>query len=221
MADPIGLLVDLVVAVEPHLTAQQIRTAATAVAGGRAKSRRLAADLAARPGVLLDGRSPAARPVGELLIALRRAGATTVSLPCCAGCGRPVPAFQRRGRDWYCSACGQPVEACVQCGLAPQVSSRDRAGRPRRRQCPDRDRRDPITVIHDLIVKLDPDVKRQPSPPRCGGWRLVPHTNKKGGLCSCRGYDEAVRVGGCRVACVVRCRPQPVVAGAEPGGAAT
>ena len=160
VADPIGLVVDLVVAVEPDLTAQQIRTAATAVAGGRAKSRRLAADLAARPGVLLDGRSPAARPVGDLLIALRRAGATTVSLPCCAGCGRPVRAFQRRGRDWYCSACGQPVEACVQCGHTRQVSSRDRAGQPRCRQCPDRDGRDPITVIHDLVVKLDPDAEK-------------------------------------------------------------
>jgi hypothetical protein len=51
VTDPIGLVVDLVSAVEDQLTPERIGTVATAVAGGRAKSRRLAAALLQRPGV--------------------------------------------------------------------------------------------------------------------------------------------------------------------------
>ncbi|MFJ1827902.1 hypothetical protein [Streptomyces sp. NPDC088178] len=51
----------------------------TAVAGGRAKSRRLAEALVMRPGVLTDGRSPAPRAVGDLLIELRKAGASAIA----------------------------------------------------------------------------------------------------------------------------------------------
>ena len=78
VSDPIGLVTELVAAVEPRLTPEQIRAVAAAVAGGRAKSRRLASALADRPAVLADGRSPAPRAVGDLLIALREAGARSV-----------------------------------------------------------------------------------------------------------------------------------------------
>ena len=104
IADPIGLITDLVAAAEPHLALDRISSVAAAVAGGRAKSRRLATALAARPGVLLDGRSPAPRVVGELLRALRAAGATVISPPCCAGCGKHLRTFTRRGADWYCGS---------------------------------------------------------------------------------------------------------------------
>jgi hypothetical protein len=52
IADPIGLITDLVAAAEPHLALDRISSVVVALAGGRAKSRRLAAALAARPGVL-------------------------------------------------------------------------------------------------------------------------------------------------------------------------
>lgn len=159
VSDPIGLVVDLVVAVERGLTLEQICTVVTAVAGGRAKSRRLAAALADRPGVLADGRSPAPRTIGELLVALRDAGATTVSPPCCAECGKQLRGFHRRGQDWYCAVCGPRPEPCVGCGNTRPVACRDRAGGPRCRQCPDTDDRDPIAVIHKLITELDPLVE--------------------------------------------------------------
>jgi hypothetical protein len=161
VTDPIGLVVDLVSAVEDQLTPEQIGTVATAVAGGRAKSRRLAAALLERPGVLVDGRSPAPRAVGDLLLALREAGATAVAPPCCAGCGKHLRTFLRRGQDWYCSVCQQHTEACVACGNTRQVHSRDRAGQPRCATCPDVDGRDPITVIHNLVAALDPDADRE------------------------------------------------------------
>jgi hypothetical protein len=160
ISDPVGLITDLVAAGEHQLTVEQIRAVVTAVAGGRAKSRRLAAALAGRPGVLADGRSPAPRAVGDLLVALRTAGAQTVSLPCCARCGKQLRTFQRTGQDWYCSVCGQRAEPCAACGKSRPVFSRDRAGQPRCATCPQEDGRDPVTVICGIIAELDPGVSR-------------------------------------------------------------
>ena len=161
LSDPIGLVVELVGAAEPALAPECIRGVVTAVAGGRAKARRLAAALAHRPGVLLDGRSPAPRAVGELLLALRRAGATAICPPCCAECGKQLRTLQRRGRHWYCTVCDRRTEPCAGCGDTRPISSRDRAGRPRCAKCPDLDSRDPVTVIHEMLAELDPDVDVQ------------------------------------------------------------
>jgi hypothetical protein len=159
-SDPIGLITDLVAAIEHQLTREQIQAVAADVAGGRAKSRRLASALAERPAVLADGRSPAPRAIGDLLVALRQAGAQTVSPPCCAGCGKQLRTFQRSGQDWYCSVCGQSAGRCAACGKTRRIYSRDRASQPRCATCPDTDSRDPVTVIHDIIAELDPGVSR-------------------------------------------------------------
>lgn len=160
VSDPIGLIVGLIEAVDHALAPERIREVVTAVAGGRAKSRRLAAALAERPEVLTDGRSPAPRVVAELLLALRAAGATTVCPPCCAECGKHLRSVQRRGQRWYCSVCNRRTEPCAGCGNTRAISSRDRCGRPRCVNCPDLDGRDPITVIHQVIAELDPHADR-------------------------------------------------------------
>jgi hypothetical protein len=157
VSDPVGMVADVVAAAEPELTLEQIRAVVTAVAGGRAKSRRLAAAIAERPQVLADGRSPAPRVAGELLIALRAAGAAGVSLPCCAGCGKQMRTLQRRGQDWFCPVCGKSgAEPCAACGKTRPVHGRDRAGQPRCAKCPVADDRDPVAVIHAMISALDP-----------------------------------------------------------------
>lgn len=161
VSDPVGLVVELVAAVEPTLAGGQVRGVVTAVAGGRAKARRLASALASRPGVLIDGRSPAPRVVGELLLALRGAGATTICPPCCEECGKQLGSLQRRGQDWYCTVCDRRTDACAGCGDTRPVSSRDRSGSPRCLKCPDLDGRDPVTVIQQVIAELDPDVDAQ------------------------------------------------------------
>jgi hypothetical protein len=86
VSDPIGLIAELIAAVDHALVPERIREVVTSVARGRAKARRLAAALAQRPGVLVDGRSPAPRAVAELLLALRSAGAEAISPPRCAEC---------------------------------------------------------------------------------------------------------------------------------------
>ena len=96
--DPIGVVVRMVAAAESTLDAGVVQEVVTRVAGGRAKRRRLASGLLARPGVLGDGRSPAPRVIGDLLLALREAGAQTIAAPCCADCGtRLHPATPRPG----------------------------------------------------------------------------------------------------------------------------
>jgi hypothetical protein len=161
LADPVGLIVDLITAVEPRLETDRIHAVVSSVVGGRAKSRRLATHLAEHPGVLTDGRSPAPRAVGDLLIALREAGASKVSPPCCAECGRQLRTLQRRGQDWYCSVCGPRPEPCAACGHVRRVASRDRSGGPRCGKCPDTDGRDPIAVIHAVIAELDPHARHE------------------------------------------------------------
>jgi hypothetical protein len=156
IADPVGVMVDLVAAVEQHLQRDRIRAVVLAVAGGRAKARRVATALAARPAVLSDGLSPAPRGIADLLIELRKAGAGSVSPPRCAACGKPLRTVQRRGQDWYCAVCGSRPQPCAGCGNTRRVATRDRAGQPRCAQCPDADRRDPVTMITTQVRMLEP-----------------------------------------------------------------
>ncbi|MDX3777010.1 site-specific integrase [Streptomyces europaeiscabiei] len=160
VSDPIGLITDLVADVEKELGAESIQAVVTAVAGGRAKSRRLAEALAMRPAVLTDGRSPAPRAIGDLLIGLSRAGASAISPPVCAECGKKLRTFQRQGQDWYCSVCGQETTECTACGNVRRIGFRDRKGLPRCKMCPDTDDRDPVTVVHEVITSIAPDADR-------------------------------------------------------------
>src|SRR6266581_1968748 len=161
MSDPAGLITELVTVKEHQLGRDQVHAVVAAVAGGRAKSRRLALALAGRPAMLADGRSPAPRAVANLLVALHDAGARDIPLPACAQCGRQVRGFQRRGQDWYCTPCMRRDEPCAACGKDRPVASRDRAGRPRCAKCRDDGGRDPVTVIHGIVTALDPGAGRE------------------------------------------------------------
>jgi hypothetical protein len=156
MVDPIGTVVAVVTAVDPTLGRDEVRRVVEQVSGGRAKRRRLATALTGDASVLSSGRSPAPRVVGDLLLALRAAGATRISPPWCTSCGRELSAMQLRGQDWYCSPCYTRPQPCASCGQHRQVTFRDRHGRPRCSQCPDHDDRDPRQVLIGIITTLDP-----------------------------------------------------------------
>lgn len=87
-ADLIGLVVRLVTGIEPTPTAEAVRQEVAKVAGGRAKSRRLAQNLLTDPRLLISGRPPVPWSVGQLLLGLRAAGATAIAAPRCGECGR-------------------------------------------------------------------------------------------------------------------------------------
>ena len=158
LADPVGVLVDLVTRRRPGLAPGVITDVVLGVAGGRVKQRRLAQTLSDRTDLLIDGRSPAPRVVGDLLIALGNAGAVNISLPVCAGCGRQLRTLQRRGQDWYCSACGPRREPCAGCGKTRPICYRDRHGGPRCAHCPPADGQDPTQLLVDIVAAVDPTI---------------------------------------------------------------
>jgi hypothetical protein len=161
LADPIGVLVDLVVKHDPTLDRAMVADVVENLAGGRAKRRRLAQALLDKPMVLVDGRSPAPRAVADLLIALREAGVTGVSPPVCTECGKQLRTFQRRGEDWYCGVCGPVREPCASCGQLRRVRCRDRQGRPRCAQCPPDDGHDPVDLITGIVTGIDPTLSAE------------------------------------------------------------
>jgi hypothetical protein len=154
--DPAGTIVALVAAIDPAIEAGTLQRVVEQVGGGRAKRRRLAAELAADPSVLSTGRSPASKAAGDLLLALRAAGAAGVAAPRCAECGREISSMQRRGDHWYCSPCFTWPEACADCGNMRKATFRDRHGRPRCSECPDQDPRDPRDLLAAIITSADP-----------------------------------------------------------------
>ncbi|MGH3736654.1 MAG: hypothetical protein ACRDT6_13740 [Micromonosporaceae bacterium] len=156
LADPIGVVIDVVTRAGCTLDGTSLEGAVLRVAGGRAKRRRLAQALLDRPAVLTDGRSPAPRVVGELLVTLRAAGAAGVSAPVCAGCGKQLRTLQRRGEDWYCTSCSPRAKRCAVCGQERIVATLDRHGRPRCSQCPEADGRDPLLILTEVISALEP-----------------------------------------------------------------
>lgn len=158
-ADPVGVIVSVITAAEHELDRSVIEGIVAGLAGGRAKQRRLAQALSGRPAVLTDGRSPAPRALGNLLIALRSAGAAGISAPACARCGKPLDAtMQRRGQDWFCHSCGPAREPCAACGNTRTVVFRGRDGGSRCGQCPPRDSDDPATVIAEIVTAIDPGI---------------------------------------------------------------
>jgi hypothetical protein len=158
LADPIGVVVDLVARIESGLDRTAIEDTVSSVAGGRAKRRRLAQTLLDRPTVLTDGRSPAPRVVADLLIALRNAGAGSISPPLCAECGKQLRTFQRRGQDWCCTVCAARPRRCASCGQDRIILTVDRRGQPRCGRCPDDDARDPLVVLTEVVTTLDPSL---------------------------------------------------------------
>jgi len=157
--DPIGVIADAVGMVEPRLDPPVVREVVAAVAGGRAKQRRLAQALTANPDVLRTGRSPAPRAVGDLLIELRQASAQTVAAPVCAGCDRLLSSLHRRGQDWYCSGCATTqAQPCSGCGANTRVAARDGQGRPLCQRCKRGLGADAASVVAQLVAAIDPDL---------------------------------------------------------------
>jgi hypothetical protein len=161
LADPIGVITGLIAGAEPALARTALEQVVIAVAGGRAKRRKIAQALTGQPSVLADGRSPAPRAVGDLLIALRRAGATSISPPVCAECGKHLRTLQRRGQNWYCGVCGPVREPCAACGNTRKVHCRDRTGRPHCIPCPLDEGQDPVATIVKIVAAIAPDLPAQ------------------------------------------------------------
>ncbi|MBV8348100.1 MAG: hypothetical protein JOZ49_11370, partial [Mycolicibacterium sp.] len=158
VTDPIELVVRLVSGVESSLSTEQIREIVIQTAGGRAKRRRLARTLSQDPSVLATGGPPVAWAIGQLLFALRAAGATSIAAPRCAHCARTVTYMISQG-NLVCSPCRDKPQICAHCGERRRVSTRDRHGRPRCDQCPDLE--DPMPALEQVVASIDPELDKR------------------------------------------------------------
>jgi hypothetical protein len=155
LEDPVGLIVRLVSKVEHGLDAARIHEVVVAVAGGRAKRRRLAQFLSDCPQVLTTGGPPVAWSVGQLLRGLRAAGATSIAAPRCGECGRTLTYMISRRGYLLCSPCRDTAQTCAACGDQRRVCTRDRHGQPRCDQCPD-DQGDPMVLLAEVVAVISP-----------------------------------------------------------------
>lgn len=158
--DPIAVIVDAILKVEPALEREAVTDAVVGLAGGRHKRRQLAQWLVDNPQVLRDGRSPAPRAIGDLLLALQKLGAQTVAPPVCATCGKQLRSLQRHGQDWYCTVCTAAPGPCAACGKTKHLVFRDRQGQPRCAQCPPTESGDPSAMLTAVIAGIDPSVSQ-------------------------------------------------------------
>lgn len=158
LSGPLGVIARLVCQAGPALESSAVEEVVTRVAPGRSTRRRLAQALVERPSLLTDGRSPAPRVVGDLLVALSALGAQGISPPRCTSCGKALRSFHRRGEDWYCGVCGPRPLACAVCGKVRKVGARDRAGRPRCSSCPPDDGPEPVEILLQVVRAIDPTV---------------------------------------------------------------
>ena len=129
LSDPLGVIVRLVCQTGPALDSCAVEEVVERVAPGRSTRRRLAQALLDRPSLLTDGRSPAPRVVGDLLVALSETGAPGISPPRCASCDKAAAQFPAPWRGLVLR--GLRAEATGVRGL--WEAAQGRSPRPRRR----------------------------------------------------------------------------------------
>ncbi|BAC67866.1 MULTISPECIES: hypothetical protein [Streptomyces] len=162
LSDPCGTIVDMVARVEPDLTVEQIRDAVKQAAPSRTARRSLAKTLTADPALLTSRRPEGSRSVERLIHKLLAHGARQVAVPLCAGCGKPEPLPQRRGKLRVCAYCDATARAqqqpCADCGLPRVIRYTGRNGEGLCSSCQPKDNIDWAQRICDHIATVDPTV---------------------------------------------------------------
>ena len=83
----------------------------------------------------------------------------SISLPVCATCGKQLRIDPAPGPGLVLqrsAAAGRT--RCASCGQDRATATVDRQGRPRCRQCPDDDDRDPVAILTGVITRLEPSL---------------------------------------------------------------
>lgn len=130
-----------VLCADPASTPAQVQAAVTEVASHPAALRSLAEAFTADPAALTIGAPPA---VGQLVLALRAGGATSLPVPTCVRCAREGRPLTRSATGkGICSSCRRRelAKACARCGVVKPVAGRDSERRPLCARCADRPQR--------------------------------------------------------------------------------
>jgi hypothetical protein len=122
-------VVQIAAAADRSLSRSVVEAAVDAAAPSGLAMSRLAAALAADPGVLASGAPPLA---GRLAAELIARGSTALTLPACTVCGRTGKPLFRTAAGGVCQRCRawQLAAACTACGKVKPVAGRDATGGP-------------------------------------------------------------------------------------------
>lgn len=163
--EPVAVIAELISAVEPAMSPDQVAAAIAEVVPRRNDQRALAEALEAEPSLLTSGRPAGPVTIGRLVQALSSRGGQHVALPRCAECDVPRILTGRSGELRICYLCSARRTAaehpCAGCGENRAVAYRDQSGRPRCYRCPPKDDRDPLEVICRAVRLADPDLSTE------------------------------------------------------------
>lgn len=132
-ADPVGVIVGLVAAVDPGLDPEVVAAAVAAAAPESRQRARLAHAVAGRPDLLTGAGAHSPVPtVLRLVEYLCAAGAAAIIRPACPRCQRAVALSKKIDGLRVCRNCCAKANAqpCQQCGAVRQPGSRTPQGRP-------------------------------------------------------------------------------------------
>ncbi|QFQ97280.1 zinc ribbon domain-containing protein [Streptomyces phaeolivaceus] len=129
--DVAKLLADVVIGIAPEVNAEVVLGALERAHQRQVGRRQIAAAVVERPELLTgEGALAPVQGVLRFLDELRRAGATSVVVPPCPGCGRARPLERPLGAVRVCSNCAAKAGAsiCSRCGKQKPINHRDENG---------------------------------------------------------------------------------------------
>src|SRR5262249_33992278 len=131
--DPLVILTEVIMGVDPSLSAEVISTAAHRVFCRPTKLRKLAWAVEDAPRLLTgDGAEAPMQGVLHLIADRVAAGAPRIPRPACRGCDRVVRLHRRINGQWSCRNClaKSRAEPCSRCGTVREAATRDEHGKP-------------------------------------------------------------------------------------------
>ncbi|AKH83977.1 hypothetical protein AA958_19310 [Streptomyces sp. CNQ-509] len=174
--DPTGALVKVLAGLEPGLGRDQVLEALDHSAGAPARRRDVAWAVVERPNLLTGQAAMAPTPgVLRFIDALVRAGADSVVMPPCPGCGKQRTLTQAVNGQRMCNPCVRRARSapCVRCGLIKTKYRRDEGE----------------TTVCQSCWAIDPRYWEVCS--RCGNRRRVAGRTEAGAVCqTCRPRPE-------------------------------
>lgn len=158
--EPLEVITEAVLAVEPQLSTADIAAAAAEAARRKPSQRALAKALLDDPNLLTSTRPAGPASLQRLILGLLERGGQQVRPPRCGDCGKQKKLPNLHGSTRICSHCAAlrraVAEPCAACGSTVQVAYRDPHGRPRCRACPPGGGRDALEIIRDHVRQADP-----------------------------------------------------------------
>lgn len=162
LPEPDDVIVSVMAGVEPGLTEEVIRQAASTAAASRAKRRRLARALTDDPDLLVSGRPEGPAVIGDFIRALLAHGSRRAVLPKCADCGsaKKLASLRADGKR-VCQPCDHKSRAaslrCGECSRPARVYRRARTGEAICRDCFRLPDGDPVGLISMAVATVAPD----------------------------------------------------------------